>query len=67
MWRAEENNDEDRNITVSVLIRSQLQFKLTTEQTESLLILTAEDINRLDLEQSFEKFSQSELRDNHSH
>ena len=46
MWRAGEDDDEDENITISVLIRSQLQFKLITEQTESLLILTAEDINR---------------------
>ena len=57
MWRAGGDNDKDENITVSVLIRSQLQSKLTTEQTESLLILTAKDINRSDSEQSSEKSS----------
>ena len=37
------------------------------KQTESLLILTAEDINRPDPEQSSEKSSQSESGDNHPH
>ena len=57
MWRAEENDDEDENITVGVLTRSQLQSELTMKQTESLLILTAEGINESDSEQSSEKSS----------
>ena len=67
MQRAEEGDNKDENITVDVLTRSQLQSKLATKQTESLLILTAEDINRPDLEQSSEKSSQSVSGDNHSH
>ena len=67
MWRAGGDDIKGENITISVLIRSQLQFKLTTEQTESLLILTAEGINRSDLEQSSEKSSQSESENDHSH
>ena len=59
MQRAGGGNDEGENITVSMLTRSQLQFKLATEQTESLLILTAEGINRPDPEQSSEESSQS--------
>ena len=57
MQRAGGGDDEGENITISMLIRSQLQSELTTEQTESLSILTAEDINRLDSEQSSEKSS----------
>ena len=50
MCRAEGDDNEDENIIIDVLIRSQLQSELTTEWTKSLLILTAEDINRSDLE-----------------
>ena len=67
MWRAGEDNDEGEKITISILIRSKLQSELTIKWTESLLILTAEDINRSDIEQSSEKSSQLELRDDHPH
>ena len=40
---------------------------MTTEWTEFLSILTAEDINESDSEQSSEKSSQSESEDNHPH
>ena len=67
MQRAGGGDNEGENITVSVLTRSQLQSELAMKQTESLLILTAEDINGPDPEQSSEKSSQLELRDDHPH
>ena len=67
MQRAGGGDNEGENIIISVLSRSQLQSELATEQTESLLILTAEDINGPDSEQSSEKSSQSESEDDHPH